>query len=109
MSKANTPEGVLMKTLNLKEAAAFLQLHPVTLQRMAKRGDVPAAKLGKRWVFLEIDLVACLRAQYSSRVMQGEHERLNYVALQTQDSSVWWVKLHHSGKSYKEALGLPIR
>ena len=66
----------MMKTLNLEDAAQFLQLHPVTLQRMAKRGEVPAAKLGRRWIFLEIDLVACMRAQYASRVMQGEHEEV---------------------------------
>ena len=52
----------MMETLNLEQAARLLHLHPVTLQRMAKRGDVPAAKLGRRWIFLEIDLVACLRA-----------------------------------------------
>ena len=41
-------------TLNLTEAAAFLHLHPNTVQERAKRGIIPgAAKPGKCWVFLE--------------------------------------------------------
>lgn len=98
-----------METLNLEQAARFLQLHPVTLQRMAKRGEVPAAKLGRRWVFLEIDLVACVRAQYSSRVMQGEHKEelcrsTNARILPSGGSSCTSAE-----ESYREALGLPTR
>ena len=41
-------------TLDLREAAQFLHLHPSTVQERAKRGLIPgAAKPGKRWVFLE--------------------------------------------------------
>ena len=77
-------EELHLSVLTLEQAAEFLHLHPVTLQRKARRGEVPASKPGKRWVFLEIDLVAFLRAQYSSRVMQGVHKEVIYVALQTQ-------------------------
>ncbi|MGO8754460.1 MAG: helix-turn-helix domain-containing protein [Gallionellaceae bacterium] len=96
-----------MESLNLEQAAQFLHLHPVTLQRMARRGEVPAAKLGRRWVFLEIDLVASLRAQYSSRVVQGEHEEVtlcrstNAKILPSGGSSCTSAE-----KSYREALGL---
>ena len=96
-----------METLDLEQAAKFLHLHPVTLQRMAKRGEIPAAKFGRRWVFLEIDLVACVRAQYASRVMQGEHkEKLcrstNAKILPSGGSSCTTAE-----ESYREALGLP--
>lgn len=41
-------------TLDLRQAADFLKLHPVTVQERAKRGLIPgAAKPGKKWVFLE--------------------------------------------------------
>ena len=53
-----------MKTLDLKEAAAFLHLHPHTLEAKARAGEVPGAKPGKCWVFLEVDLADWLRAQY---------------------------------------------
>jgi hypothetical protein len=62
-------------TFTLQEAAAFLKIHPGTLLQKAKTGDVPGAKIGKRWVFLEIDLVAYVRSQYPRRALQGEHER----------------------------------
>jgi excisionase family DNA binding protein len=98
------------RVLTLEQAAEFLHLHPVTLQRKAQRGEVPAAKLGRRWIFLEIDLVACLRAQYPSRVMQGEHKEVklcrstNAKILPSIGSSYTTAE-----KSYREALGLPIR
>jgi excisionase family DNA binding protein len=33
------------------EAAKLLGIHPKTLQRMARRGDVPAIRIGKFWRF----------------------------------------------------------
>lgn len=37
--------------LNLQEAARLLGMHWKTLEILARRGTVPAAKLGKRWRF----------------------------------------------------------
>ncbi len=34
-----------------QEAAKLLGIHPKTLQRMARRGDVPAIRIGKFWRF----------------------------------------------------------
>jgi hypothetical protein len=64
-----------MSTFTLQQAAAFLKIHPVTLQEKARAGEIPGAKIGKCWVFLEIDLVEHIRAQYPRRALQGEHER----------------------------------
>ena len=36
-----------MNTLDLKAAAAFLHIHPVTLQEKARAGEIPGAKIGK--------------------------------------------------------------
>jgi hypothetical protein len=36
---------------------------------------MPGAKIGKRWVFVEIDLIEHIRSQYPRRALQGEHER----------------------------------
>jgi len=41
-----------MNTLNLKQAAAFLHMHPEEVRSRAKRGLIPGAKIGRRWVFL---------------------------------------------------------
>jgi excisionase family DNA binding protein len=97
------------QVLTVEQAAELLHLHPVSVQRKARRGEIPAAKLGKRWIFLEIDLMACIRAQYPSRVMQGEHEEIticrstNAKILPSIGSSYPTTE-----KSYREALGLPI-
>ena len=54
-----------MRTLNLDHAAAFLHISPAVLRQKAKRGEVKGAKPGKRWVFLEDDLVEYLRSLYA--------------------------------------------
>ncbi|MGV3590885.1 MAG: helix-turn-helix domain-containing protein [Gammaproteobacteria bacterium] len=54
------------QTLDLYEAADYLKMHWQTLRAKAKRGEVPGAKLGKRWVFLADDLASHLRAHYSA-------------------------------------------
>jgi hypothetical protein len=42
----------VMNTLNLKQAAAFLHMHPEEVRSRAKRGLIPGAKVGRKWVFL---------------------------------------------------------
>ncbi len=37
--------------LTLSEAAEYLQLHPESLRRKARRHEVPAVKLGIEWRF----------------------------------------------------------
>ena len=64
-----------MKTLNLEQAAAFLHMHPYTLQQKIHAGEIPAAKPGKRWVLVDDDLVAYLRGQYRAPVAAPVLER----------------------------------
>ena len=54
-----------METMNINEAAQFLHLNSETLRRLAKNGEIPAAKPGKKWVFIKADLADWLRSQYS--------------------------------------------
>ena len=37
--------------LDLQGAASVLRIHPKTLEAMARNGEVPAIKLGRRWKF----------------------------------------------------------
>ena len=55
------------KTLNLQEASNLLMIHPVTTQTRAKSGAIPAVKIGKRWVFIEDDLLQWIRLQYTTK------------------------------------------
>ena len=52
-----------MKTLNSEETARFLKVHIETVSRLAKTGQLPGAKIGRSWVFLEEDLIEYLREQ----------------------------------------------
>jgi len=63
-----------MKTIDLQQAAKLLHIHPVTLQDKAKRGEVPGAKIGKSWVFIDVDLYEYIRAKYIWRALQGDNE-----------------------------------
>jgi hypothetical protein len=56
-----------MKTLNLQEAAAFLHMHPEEVRTRAKRGLIPGAKIGRCWVFIDVDLADFIRSQYPVR------------------------------------------
>jgi hypothetical protein len=69
----------MMETFDLEQAAQFLNLHPEELRRRAKAGLVPAAKVGKRWLFLLDDLVVYVRSFYADRrqalqVMLGKED-----------------------------------
>ena len=52
--------------IDTEEAAALLQIHPKTLQRMARRGEVRGYQLGKLWRFRASDLVKCASAEVAS-------------------------------------------
>jgi excisionase family DNA binding protein len=56
-AKAFTSTGPHFEPLiDTDEAAALLQIHPKTLQHMARRGDVLGYQLGKLWRFRASDL-----------------------------------------------------
>lgn len=48
-------------TLGLEEAAALLRMSPDTLMRRARAGLIPGDKPGRRWVFIQDDLLAWIR------------------------------------------------
>ena len=54
-----------MKTLDLLEASALLKLHPQTVLQRARSGEIPSAKPGKCWVFIEEDLIDWIRSHYN--------------------------------------------
>jgi hypothetical protein len=38
------------------------------MRKLVSSGDIPAAKVGRAWVFLDIDLAAWLRTQYKPKI-----------------------------------------
>ena len=54
-----------MQTLKAPEAARFLNIDVATLYAGAKAGRIPGVKVGRSWVFVGVDLIQYLRAQYA--------------------------------------------
>ena len=44
------------RLFSAKEAASYLRMHVKTLQRLAREGRVPCARIGKHWRFRLSDL-----------------------------------------------------
>ncbi len=87
-----------MKTLNLEQAAAFLHMHPYTVMQKVNAGEIPGAKPGKRWVFIEDDLAEYLRGQY--RPAQSVS------SIQAYDAVPKLSIIPDKKKQYLDALGL---
>lgn len=49
--------------LSSEKASAILKIHPKVLERMAKRGEIPALKVGRYWRYRESDLEAWINSQ----------------------------------------------
>lgn len=47
-----------MNTLSIPQAAAMLNIHPKTAEKLARDGVLPAAKIGRAYLILEDDLNA---------------------------------------------------
>jgi excisionase family DNA binding protein len=52
--------------LTSKEASQVLKIHPKVLERMAKRGEVPALKVGKFWRYRATTLDAWINSKLQS-------------------------------------------
>lgn len=51
-----------MNTLNAEEAAELLHLNVKRVQSLAREGKLPAARIGRKWLFRRADLEALLGA-----------------------------------------------
>lgn len=59
-------------TLDLESAARLLLLHPKTLQARAAAGTIPGRKIGRRWVFVEADLLQFIREGYACHSIRSD-------------------------------------
>jgi excisionase family DNA binding protein len=48
-------------TLDITEVATMLRADPETIMRLARTGELPAAHIGKSWVFLRDDVISYLK------------------------------------------------
>ena len=101
-----------METLTLDEAALLLKIHPVTLSRKARQGQIPGTRIGKCWVFIRVDLIDHIRGQYAVQAMQGEpmEKKTSCHSSNEKIRPIGGSKLQQlTDDAYNKALGLPIR
>lgn len=98
-----------MNTLTLQQAADLLKLHPVTLQGKAKAGLIPACKIGRRWVFIEIDLIEYMRAQYQWRALQGSEKETLWHSTNAKTRLTGGLKSLSVDEQYNAVLGLATK
>ena len=65
--------------LNVKEAAAFLNLTPYTLYGMVSRGEIPVNKKGKKLMFLRSELIGWVKSGRKKTSSEIEAEAVNYL------------------------------
>ena len=58
--------GDLSPFLTTEEAASYLRIHPRTLARMARHGEIPGLQIGRQWRFRRGDLDAWVDSKISS-------------------------------------------
>ena len=76
ISEEQIPPIALEPVWDCNQAAQFLGLHPKTVKRMARAGEIPGCRLGRRWIFRPSELDALLRARVSSSTK--DNSRRNY-------------------------------
>lgn len=63
-----------MRTYDIHEAADFLKIDRTTALDLAGAGELPGAKIGRAWVFLEIDLIAYLQDKVRIQTAERREE-----------------------------------
>ncbi|PPC95195.1 MAG: hypothetical protein CTY33_00115 [Methylotenera sp.] len=58
---------LLMETLDLEAAAKLLYASESTVLELVGNGELPAAKIGRKWVFVDIDLIEYIRSKYTPK------------------------------------------
>jgi excisionase family DNA binding protein len=66
--KHSKPRDVVERPLTCEEAAAFVRVHPKTVKRMARNGELPGHFRFGRWFFYASELDCWMRTElHSSR------------------------------------------
>jgi len=92
---------VIMETLDLETAAAFMWTSTSTMRKRAAKGEVPGAfKAGRTWVFIKQDLLAWMRT--------GSEQEMEDESCQSSSGAAIGTSISRSKarKQYENLLGL---
>lgn len=64
-----------MEVLTVEEAAVLLKLNPETVYRKARKGEIPAVKVGRSWRFPKEPLEEWLREEANKRVGRQQKQK----------------------------------
>ena len=95
--------------LNLNDAAQLLHMHEQTLREKARAGLIPAAKPGKKWIFVKEDLFSYLRGQYKTCLHESKVTHTGDKSCYTNDLTRnigGAVSLHQMESEYNSRLKL---
>ena len=56
----------MAETLDLEKAAKMLYASESTLLELIAKEEINAAKIGRKWVFIDVDLIEYVRSKYAS-------------------------------------------
>lgn len=95
-----------METLDLKEAADFLKLHPFTVRQRACAGLIRGYKPGKAWVFIKSELEEYLKSTvpYPERVPRRRRLEDPYLRTTSEDLDKMLKRVRRTGPPYLEPL-----
>ena len=104
---------VNVETFNLEEAAMFLRLNSEVLRRKVLAGEIPGAKTGKGWLFVNIDLVNWLRTQYPDKRQepQGAEDDKEKPSCHSSNAATsgTFTSSRRTENEYEKALGLETK
>lgn len=85
------------RILTLAEAARFLKVAPVTLYRKARRGEVPAARIGRGWRFHRDQLEEWIREKADRRAtLSPPPERFRHLSTRETSAVTQFIQLLQS-------------
>jgi excisionase family DNA binding protein len=58
------------KLMDVEDAASYFGLTAYTIRKMAREGDIPAAKIGRAYRFRKDDIDAFIKTQYEKHKQQ---------------------------------------
>ncbi|ADG14259.1 DNA binding domain protein, excisionase family [Paraburkholderia atlantica] len=63
----------MARTFDIDECADFLKVERKTALKLAQQGELPGARIGRAWVFLEDDVVEYLRVQVRHQMVERQN------------------------------------
>jgi len=64
-----------LETLDVTEVAALLRAESETIMQLARKGELPGARIGKSWVFLREDVILFLKKQIAKDTDERRRQR----------------------------------